>query len=283
MMQGPDPATSDYWTGTTSEPMLRVLAAVAEVARSNDAVLIAGEFGTGRSALAGLIHHTGPRSHAPFFRSVLSPAQFAGRGPFAPLPLKPWFANPQLGSGGTLYIYLGDASDPEIEDVIRRVLDRAAVATGPRPEDTIQPNARLIMTVRSDVLVDGQVTLLPADLSSRLGSITLRLPPLRERLADFPELTSIFINRWNQAYGKSVQFEPPVIDLLAGYSWPGNLKQLSGVIADFLWRTKSDRIVAEDLKWGIARWKDRRRIRKIDEQLYGRSFEAFGTYLQNRL
>jgi DNA-binding NtrC family response regulator len=221
MTPDPDPTTAGYWTGTHSEPMRQILAGVPDLARSTECVLIAGEFGSGRTALARLVHHRGPRSHAPFFRSMLSREQFAGRGLFAPLPQRPWFGDSLIGSGGTLYLQLSQLSErwgPEIEETIRRIVDDRPIRTGSGPGDAIQPNARVLSSARSDLLIEGRVTGLPADLCARLGAITIRVPPLRERMADFAPFVSMFTNESNRTHRKSVRVDPAVVNLLSGYS-----------------------------------------------------------------
>jgi DNA-binding NtrC family response regulator len=132
-------------------------------------------------------------------------------------------------------------------------------------------------------MIDGRVKGLGPDLSSRLGAISIRVPALRERMGDFPALTAHFVNEWNRNHRKAVQLDSPVVELLAGYSWPGNLHQLQGVIATLLWRTKRTRLTLDDLEPGIAIWRDRRSSRALDEELYGRAGEALGTYLRDHL
>ena len=255
-----------------------------DIARSDEPVLIVGEFGSGRKALALHIHHSGPRAGKPFFRALYNPRHWDNyRGVFSPPPPKPWFTNPQLASGGALLVEMVHQLEADGRSIIEAVIERAEIRTGPTPHEICSSNSRVISTVRDDFFVDGRVKGLDSILSSRLSANTIRIPPLRERMADFQAFVSIFVNNWNRAYGKSVQLDSAVVDVLRGYSWPGNLHQLNGVIADFMWRAKSDEITVRDLTWGVARWKGRRSSRASDEMRYGRPSLAFGTYLRDRL
>jgi transcriptional regulator with PAS, ATPase and Fis domain len=69
------------------------------------------------------------------------------------------------------------------------------------------------------------------DLFHRLDVVQLRLPPLRERAEDIPALVGYFLQRYNRELGRNVQgISPAALQLLKGYPWPGNIRQLRNAV-----------------------------------------------------
>jgi hypothetical protein len=143
MVQPSHPSMSDYWIGP-SEAMQPILERLLDIARANAPVRITGEFGTGRTALAHLIHHSGPRVHGPFLLSLFDRSPWARRRTFSPPPSKPWFASQELAAPCTVYLQHIERLGPDEQEILEDVLDHKEVQTGPTPGDRVESKARVI-------------------------------------------------------------------------------------------------------------------------------------------
>ena len=184
------------------------------VAATDASVLLLGEPGTGRAALAHEIHAASPRAGQPILSFVCTGA--SGEG-FARL------LDQSSGAKGSLF--LQGIADLGLEDQARlwRLLteqDRASAASGWRIIASSAPS------------LDQEVRLgrFRADLYQRLSVVPLDVPPLRERTLDVPILTAHFIRLASLRH----RLEPPRLRsgaerLLRRYAWPGNLRELANL------------------------------------------------------
>ncbi|HWI57405.1 MAG TPA: sigma-54 dependent transcriptional regulator, partial [Bacillota bacterium] len=96
---------------------------------------------------------------------------------------------------------------------------------------TRQANVRLISATNADAQAEVAAGRFRQDLFFRLNTISIHLPPLRERQADIPLLAAHFLEQQVQRYRKTVTgFEDTAIQALLRYSWPGNVRELSHVV-----------------------------------------------------
>ena len=90
---------------------------------------------------------------------------------------------------------------------------------------------RLIAATNRDLQAAHRRGRFREDLYYRLAVVPIALPPLRERREDIPLLVRHFIEKYNQRLGKKVEgIEPEALELLLGYSWPGNIRELENLI-----------------------------------------------------
>jgi formate hydrogenlyase transcriptional activator len=96
---------------------------------------------------------------------------------------------------------------------------------------TIKVNVRIIAASNRDLEKAVQEGRFRADLFYRLNVLPITLPPLRERRADLPVLTSFFVERFSRQFGKPITgISQDTMNVLSGYAWPGNIRELQNVI-----------------------------------------------------
>ncbi|MGY6635353.1 MAG: response regulator [Alkalilacustris sp.] len=182
---------------------------VARVMNTDMAVLVTGESGTGKSLIARAIHDFSDRRTLPFI--VASAGDLAGiDGPSTLLA---------RARGGTLvFDELGDFDD-EAQGRVVRMLD-TLTDTAPR----IMATSQIDLSAR---MAEGRFR---QDLFYRIGSVTLAVPSLRERVDDIPLLAEHFLARAEREGSPMRRLAPEAQALVRSYSWPGNVRQLENTI-----------------------------------------------------
>jgi transcriptional regulator with PAS, ATPase and Fis domain len=202
-------------------------------------VLICGESGTGKELVARAIHQLGRRADKPFvavnaaaFASSLFDSHFFGheRGAFtgADSAKKGIF---EEADGGTLLLDEIGEIELSVQSKLLRVLESGEYF---RLGSTKQRGAdvRIIAATNKDLAAAIAEGRFRADLYYRLNISSVFLPPLRERKGDVALLSYHFLDRYCQANGKKIEsIAEPVMELLNGYAFPGNLRELENVIA----------------------------------------------------
>jgi len=215
-----------------------VMERVAQVARSDAPVLLLGETGSGKEVVARAIHRQSPRAERPFIRvncgaipGDLIDSELFGheRGSFtgAVAQRRGWF---ERADGGTLFLdEVAELPLPAQVRLLRVLQDGLVQRVG--GEQSIAASVRVVAATHEDLramIRDGRFR---DDLWYRLAVFPIELPPLRERLGDVPALAAHFAQR---AAGKlGLAPCPPSaedINLLCGYDWPGNIRELASVI-----------------------------------------------------
>jgi DNA-binding NtrC family response regulator len=216
---------------------LPALSRVAEQVRlagqTSASVLIVGEPGTGKLWLARTIHYQGfsrERSFAALDCAGLPPAAIGAA----------LFSSGGLAKrSSTGSIYLGNIADlpREQQDEIGEWLKEGGAG---RP--------RLIAGLARPAEDEIKAGRLLESLACALGTVEIELPPLRERLADLPLLMQWFLDRADSVGPRRVTgLTPEARALLAGYSWPGNLRELYEILAGAVARAKGSTLDADDL------------------------------------
>jgi transcriptional regulator with GAF, ATPase, and Fis domain len=221
-----------------STGLRHVIERVELVARSDAPVLILGETGTGKEVIARMIHAQSPRAGGPFLRvncgavpAELIDSQLFGheRGAFtgAVEARQGWF---ERADRGTLLLdEVGELPLAAQVRLLRILQDGWMERVG--GHEPVHVNVRMIAATHRDLaamVADGQFR---EDLWYRIAVFPIRLPPLRERLEDIPELARHFAERAATRFVlPPVQPTPQDIQLLSGYSWPGNIRELAAVI-----------------------------------------------------
>lgn len=232
---------------------LRTLTQARKAAGTNLPVLIVGESGTGKEGLARAIHQASERNGKPFVdincaaipdslieselfgyeRGAFTGARQTGRAGFF-----------DQAHGGTIFLdEIGDAS-LQTQAKILRVLQEGCFKRigGTR---NVVVDVRLISATNKnlmDLISKGGFRL---DLIYRLNTITINLPPLRERRGDIRLLVEHFLRDHGRAEGKSSAFSPEAMRLMETYPWPGNVRELKGVV-DYAATMASNTILTVD-------------------------------------
>jgi transcriptional regulator with AAA-type ATPase domain len=213
----------------------RLLEQIGAATATSVPVLIVGESGTGKRLVARTIHQKGPRRSAPIlpFDCAALPVEVLERelfGVSGDPGVRPRLILPE---GSTLL--LGD-----ILDLPRDLQERLAAF----PDERV----RLIATTAGDPDEALNADRLRPDLYYALTTLIIRLEPLRRRLDDLPILAQFLLER-NNLHGERQRlgFKPEALDVMLGYDWPGNLRELSRVVEAAHATGPGDWIEADDL------------------------------------
>jgi len=238
-----------------SRAMEDLLNLVEKVADTDSSVLITGETGVGKELIGRAIHRLSRRSERVFcavnsaaFPETLLESELFGhrRGSFtgATANKKGLF---EFSHEGT--VFLDEVAEMPLSMQVKllRFLQTGEV----RPvgdETTRYVDVRLVAATNKNLereVADGTFR---EDLYYRLAVIPIHVPPLRERPEDVRVLSSHFLRRFAERAGKSVGgITPEAMELLAGYAWPGNVRQLENSIERGVALCQTDEIRVEDL------------------------------------
>ncbi|WP_278342489.1 sigma-54 interaction domain-containing protein [Parageobacillus thermoglucosidasius] len=232
-----------------------VIQLAKKVAPTDSTVLIEGENGTGKELFAHSIHAASLRCDKPFLRvncaaipEQLLESEFFGheKGAFTGA-IKTKVGIFELASGGTLFLdEIGDMP-LSLQAKLLRVLQEGEIRRI-GGSDTIKVDVRIIAATNRDLKQMVNQGLFREDLYYRLNVITLRIPSLRERTEDIPELVEFFIRKYNKKTGKMVKgIEPEAIQALRQHSWPGNVRELENVIEYAILTAEGEMISLENI------------------------------------
>ncbi|MDE1888911.1 MAG: sigma-54-dependent Fis family transcriptional regulator [Planctomycetota bacterium] len=238
-----------------TEAMKRVFEIINTVSNRDTTILIQGESGTGKELTAGAIHYNSNRRDGPFVKlscaalnkEILESELFGHeKGSFTGA-IKTRHGRFELADGGTIFLDDVDDIPLEIQVKLLRVLqEREFERVG--GEETIFINVRVICATKKDLKKLVQEGLFREDLYYRLNVVNIQLPPLRERKEDIPLLVTYFIKKYStqqHVYVNSISQE--ALNLLLGYNWPGNIRELENAIEHAIAFCASDAIVPKNL------------------------------------
>jgi PAS domain S-box-containing protein len=221
-----------------SQPLLRVLRDVKQVAQTDATVLLQGETGTGKELIARAIHSASRRHDKPLIKvncaaipATLIESEFFGheRGAFTGATGKREgrFA---LADKGTIFLDEVGEIPLDLQSKLLRVLQEGEFEPVGSSQ-TRKVNVRVIAATNRDLqqaVKDGKFR---DDLYYRLNVFPIRIPPLRERLDDIPSLASSFVKRFAQQLGRKIEpLTASDVLRLKAYTWPGNVRELENVI-----------------------------------------------------
>jgi len=211
-----------------SGPMQDVYRTIARLVGADLTVLITGESGTGKELVARALHDMGRRRDGKFVTINLAAvprerveAELFGKedGDYGKLV---------EADGGTLF--LDEIGDMPLDAQTRllRVIDGSEPAVNPRTSR--RPNVRIIAATNRDLRGLIQQGLFREDLFFRLNVAPLRLPPLRDRVDDIPDLARAFLLRANREGLPSKTIDTGALDRLKQHPWPGNVRELENLV-----------------------------------------------------
>ncbi len=221
-----------------SSAMKAIYEIIAKVADSPSTVLITGESGTGKELVAQALHRGSSRRDKPLIKvncaaipKDLVESELFGyeKGAFTgAVGSKP--GRFELADGGTLFLdEIGEVPVEMQVKLLRALQESEFERVG--GIKTIRVDVRLITATNRDLkqlIADGRFR---EDLYYRLNVVPIALPPLRERKEDIPPLVHHFIEKYDKRLGKKVErMEEEAMQLLLGYSWPGNIRELENLM-----------------------------------------------------
>ncbi len=218
--------------------MREVYKAVGRVAPQDVPVLITGESGTGKELIARAIYQYGPRSNAPFLElncaaipeNLLESELFGHeKGAFTGADRRRIGKFEQCNGGTILLDEIGDMPLSLQAKILRLIQSQTFERVG--GNETISTNVRIIAATHRDLKALAAEGKFRADLYYRLGVFTIHLPPLRDRGDDLVTLVNMFVHRFSQEFGRKIkEVAPDTMSRLREYSWPGNIRELQGVL-----------------------------------------------------
>ena len=235
--------------------MRDLLETVTRVAASRIPVILLGETGTGKEVLAHRIHHGGLRGSKRMVRvncgaipdQLVESTLFGHeRGAFtgAVQQQKGVF---EEASGGTVFLDEIGELPLSAQAALLRVLETGAFARVGSTRE-IAVDVRILAATHRDLEEMVREGRFRADLYYRLNTITIAIPPLRERVDEIEPLARRFLGLANEANGRDVQgIDPEALVRLRAYSWPGNVRELKNAVERAVVVTRSSIIGAEDL------------------------------------
>jgi formate hydrogenlyase transcriptional activator len=208
------------------------------VAASNCAVLIQGETGTGKELIARAVHARSQCAAGPFItvncaaipEGLLESELFGHeRGAFtgALAPRVGWL---QLAHRGTLFLdEIGDLPLALQPKLLRAIQEREFERLG--GSQTIHVDVRIVAATNQSLPQMVQDRVFRADLYYRLNVFPIIAPPLRQRVGDIPILVRHFVRSYAARMNKTIDEVPEqVMQLLCGYDWPGNIRELQNFV-----------------------------------------------------
>ena len=238
-----------------SEEMGRVQALIAQVAPTDATVLIIGESGTGKELAAIDLHAASLRRDRPLVSldcSALAPGLLESelfghvKGSFTgAIATKPGLF--EIADHGSLFLDEVSSLSLETQGKLLRVLETGEI----KPVGGVATKVvdiRLIAATNRDLDDLVREKAFREDLYYRLNVVPLRLPPLRERRTDIPQLLHHFLARHRRATGRGpLRFSAEAVDRLMQYGWPGNVRELRNLVERLMVTTRGEEIGAADL------------------------------------
>lgn len=220
-----------------SPAMQEVYRTLARLMNTDLTVMIVGESGTGKELVARALHDYGKWRHGPFVainmaaipRELIESELFGyEKGAFTGA-IQRSVGRFEQAEGGTLFLdEIGDMP-PEAQTRLLRVLQAGEYTTvGGRK--TLRANVRIIAATHRDLRQLIRQGLFREDLYFRLNVAPMRLPPLRERTEDIPELVRHFLSKAVSEGLPLKVIDRAAMDRLMVYRWPGNVRELENLI-----------------------------------------------------
>ena len=224
----------------TSDATLSLKKLIESVAHSDATVLIIGESGTGKELVAKSLHDCSPRAEKNLVpvncgaipRELIESELFGHkRGSFTGA-VADRLGRFEMANGGTLFLdEIGDlALDMQVK-LLRAIQERVVEPVG--GGKPVKVDVRVVAATHKDLEKEVEQGRFREDLYYRLNVLPLSTPPLRDRVEDIPQLIGHFA-RVHASKGRSpIRLSEPFMAALTDYNWPGNIRELSNLIARF--------------------------------------------------
>jgi len=220
-----------------SPGMQDVYRTVARLINTDLTVMVTGESGTGKELVAKALHEYGRRRNGPFVavnmaaipKELIESDLFGHeKGAFTGA-LSRSAGRFEQAEGGTLFLdEIGDMPAEAQTRLLRVLQDGEFTTVGGR--NPIRANVRIVAATHRDLTQHIKMGLFREDLFYRLNVVPLRLPPLRQRTEDIPELVNNFLTRLMAEGLPAKRFAADALERLKQHRWPGNVRELENLI-----------------------------------------------------
>jgi transcriptional regulator with GAF, ATPase, and Fis domain len=239
-----------------SRALKGALSRIAKVAPTDSTVFITGETGTGKELIARAVHkrsHRAARAFVSVNCAALAPALIASelfgheKGAFTGATQRR-LGRFEQAHGGTIFLDEVGELPPDTQVALLRVLqEREFERVG--GTQTIRVDVRVLTATNRDLAAAVAAGSFRQDLFYRLNVFPIEVPPLRERTDDILMLVEYFVRRYAARAGKQFRsIDKKTIELLQGYDWPGNIRELQNVIERSVILNSGD-VFAVDESW----------------------------------
>ena len=244
-----------------SQPMKELIEMVAMVAPSEATALITGESGTGKELIARSIHYNSGRKEGPLvtvncaaLTETLLESELFGheKGAFTGADRRREGRFMQANKGTIFLDEIGEMSSVMQAKLLRVIQDREIQRVG--SDFTLKVDVRILAATNRDLQEDVSVGKFREDLYYRLNVVTLRVPPLRERVEDIPLLAQHFLEKYARKNKKRMKgFTPLAMDMFLKYDWPGNVRELENAVERAVILGPGDYITEKELPLSITK------------------------------
>jgi len=242
----------------TSPVMVAVVRTLSHAARSDKSVLLLGETGTGKDLAARKIHELSSRGSYPFVAincSNLPEGLFESelfghaRGAFTGAVHEKAGLLDIAGNGTVFLDEIGELA-LHLQAKILRLLDKKeSRKLGGTQTKTV--TARFVFATNKDLMIKVQDGSFRSDLYYRISVIRIKIPALRERRGDLPELVKHFVETENRRNNTQKILAPDALNKIMSYDFPGNVRELENILERSFVFADRDLIRAEDLRFDL--------------------------------
>lgn len=236
--------------------MLHCFNIAAGVAKTDAAVMLRGETGTGKELIAEAIHKASNRAAHPYVEincaaipENLLESELFGYAPGAFTGARAAGKKGKIEAAhkGTLFLdEIGDTPLSTQVKLLRFTQEKYIEKLGETKK--IPVNIRIISATNRNLEQMIQQREFRMDLFYRLNVVPIFIPPLRERVADIPFLACHFLKNCSRKYNKNLTFTPGAIKQLQAYAWPGNVRELKNIVEQAAILCQKSKISADDLQ-----------------------------------
>lgn len=244
-----------------SKYLQQVISICKRVAKNDSTVLLQGETGTGKEMLAQAIHQESSRRNGPFVAvncAAIPPelveSELFGyeEGAFTGARKGGKPGKFELADKGTIFLdEIGDMPLQAQVSLLRALQEKQFFRVGGQESKTV--DARVIVATHRNLAQMVEEGAFRQDLYFRLNVVNIFIPPLRARKDDIPLLVNAFLDKYRAKVGRpELKLLPETLEILQGYSWPGNIRELENVIEGLVNVVEGEEITPRDLPENIG-------------------------------
>jgi len=238
-----------------SPAIVKVAKIIKKVAKTDSSVLVTGESGTGKELIAKAIHNLSKRSanelviiNCGAIPGNLLESELFGheKGSFTGA-ISSHIGRFERADKGTLFLdEIGDMSPVLQVKLLRAIQEQQFEKVG--GSKPVKVDVRFISATNKNLKKAIEESEFREDLYYRLNVIPVEVPALRERKTDIPLLSSFFLERLSKRFEEPMKtLSKEVLDILLGYHWPGNIRELENIMEQVAVMSDGDEVTADDL------------------------------------